>query len=128
MAMETPPLEFRLACNDCTTSIYSIITIYTLTPLLMLIYILLHTTLMHYICTHVYTHIIISIYEPYCLQVILSVLGLSSGKHISTAVTSYFTAVNRSRSTKLIFKTLLGEYTNIVYTNIVVRTLVHQRK
>lgn len=127
MAMETPPLEFSLACNDCTTSIYSI---YTLTPLPMLIYILLHTTLMHYYmytCTHIII-IIYSIYEPYCLQVILSVLGLSSGKHISTAVTSYFTAVNRSRSTKLIFKTLLGEYTNIVYTYIVVRTLVHQRK
>ena len=53
-----------------------------------------------------------SVYEPYCLHVILGVVGLSSGKHaqeVSTALQNYFTAVNRTGAVELIFRTLLGE-------------------
>jgi hypothetical protein len=52
-----------------------------------------------------------SVYEPYCLNVVLSVLGLSSGRlssQISAAVSSYFNAVNRSGSTELILRSLFG--------------------
>ena len=60
----------------------------------------------------------LSVYEPYCLNVVLSVLGLSSGKQssqISAAVTSYFTAVYRSGSTELILRSLFGKLLNNYY-------------
>lgn len=53
-----------------------------------------------------------SVYEPYCLHVILGVVGLSSGKHaeeVSTALQNYFTAINRTGAVELIFRTLFGE-------------------
>jgi hypothetical protein len=53
-----------------------------------------------------------SVYEPYCLQVILGIVGLSSGKHgeeVASALQNYFTAVNRTGTVEFVFRALFGE-------------------
>ncbi|CAI8009424.1 Cytochrome P450 3A12 [Geodia barretti] len=52
-----------------------------------------------------------SVYEPYCLQVILGIVGLSSGKHreeVASALQNYFTVVNRSGTVEFVFRALFG--------------------
>lgn len=53
-----------------------------------------------------------SIYEPYCQQVMLGIVGLSSSKNhekLSSALTNYFIAVNKTGALEFVLRALFGK-------------------